>query len=359
MNYAYWLSNIPGVGNRLRTRLWEYAGSAGAVYEMSEKELLNVYGIGEKEAGAVTESKREDWQGKYEKLQEKNIRFLSREDAGFPKKLGEIPDAPYSIYIKGNMWNPAKKSVAIVGARMCSPYGQAVARKLGEVLAAHDVQVISGMAKGIDSAGHNGAIAGKGATFAVFGCGVDVCYPASNRPLYEEIQKNGGIYSEYPPGTAPKPGLFPLRNRMISALSDAVVIVEAKARSGSLITADYALEQGKDVYAVPGRMFDSLSKGCNALIRQGAGIVTDIEEFCAELGLSGGDFAHTLEKNHELLLEKDVCLVYSGLDLQPKSLVELMEQTGLGMTELADALTRLQENGLIKETFRNYYIKNI
>ncbi|MGN0141466.1 MAG: DNA-processing protein DprA, partial [Roseburia sp.] len=249
MNYAYWLSNIPGVGNRTRKLLQEWAGTAKAVYGLTERELQEIPGLGEQEIAEIRKSRERDWQKLYEGLKDRNICFMSTEDAEFPEKLKEIPDAPYSIYVRGKLPDPAKKSIAIVGARMCSPYGQAAARKLGEVLAGYGAQIISGMAKGIDSAGHTGAIAGGGNTFAVLGNGVDICYPASNRNLYAQIGANGGLISEYPPGTQPRAGLFPMRNRIISALSDVVVVVEAKVRSGSLITADYALEQGRDVYA--------------------------------------------------------------------------------------------------------------
>lgn len=358
MNYAYWLSNIPGVGNRTRKLLQEWAGTAKAVYGLTERELQEIPGLGEQEIAEIRKSRERDWQKLYEGLKDRNICFMSTEDAEFPEKLKEIPDAPYSIYVRGKLPDPAKKSIAIVGARMCSPYGQAAARKLGEVLAGYGAQIISGMAKGIDSAGHTGAIAGGGNTFAVLGNGVDICYPASNRNLYAQIGATGGLISEYPPGTQPRAGLFPMRNRIISALSDVVVVVEAKVRSGSLITADYALEQGRDVYAVPGRLFDPLSGGTNALIGQGAGIIFDPENFAIELGLQK-EKPDCSEKNNQLLLEKDEALVYSCVDLRPKSLSQLLEETGMQPAVLADVLMGLSGRGLVKEYFKNCYIRNV
>ena len=208
-------------------------------------------------------------------MAERGIFFLSREEQLFPQRLTAIPDAPYSLYVKGTIpqeWN--NKTVAIVGARRCSAYGRSVAEKIAGRLAASGAWVISGMASGVDGSGHTGALRKNGYTCAVLGCGADICYPKSNSRIYQEIlEKNGAIISEYPPGTNPSAPLFPARNRIIAGLADVVVIVEAKIKSGSLITADYALEQGKDIYAVPGRMYDALSEGCNNLIRQGAGII--------------------------------------------------------------------------------------
>lgn len=358
MKEAYWLSNIPGIGNRLRNRLLEYTGSAGEVYKLTRCQLEKIPGIGEKEIAAIEKSRSADWERAYERIMAGGVHFISTEDKEFPDKLKNIPDAPYSIYYKGKLPDADRRSVAIVGARMCSPYGQAAARKIGETLAKAGIQVISGMAKGIDSAGHVGAISGGGATFAVLGCGVEVCYPASNRSLYEQMIQTGGILSEYPPHREARAGQFPMRNRLISAFSDAVIIVEAKVRSGSLITADCALEQGKDVYAVPGRLFDPLSEGTNALIAQGAGIISDMEELVRELGGTWKEKTSGVKENNQLLLEKDESMVYSCLSLQPKSMSELMEQTGLDAAVLADKLINLCKRGLVKEYFKNYYIRN-
>lgn len=226
------------------------------------------------------------------------------------------------------------------------------------MLAARGVGVVSGMARGIDAAGHQGALDVGGISCAVLGCGVDVCYPKSSRALYEEILERGSVVSEYPPGTQPIPGYFPQRNRIISGLVRAVVVVEAKQRSGSLITADFALEQGRDVYAIPGRITDALSAGCNSLIRQGAGAVSDLESFIQELAPdpgAGGETC-TFEK---LLLEKEERLVYSCVDLRPKSMEELLEETDLSVPELAQILGILLKKGFVTEAFKNCYIRRI
>lgn len=358
MNYAYWLANIPEIGNRTIYRLLAQAGSARELYFLPESQLKKLEGIGPKEIENIQKSKAAEWERSYDRICGKGIAFLSAEEARFPEKLKRIANPPYALYVKGRIPEPEKKAAAIVGARMCSEYGYAVAKELGRKLASHGVQVISGMAKGIDSAGQWGAIEKNGGTFAVLGCGVDVCYPPSGRNLYHRISECGGILSEYAPGIQPHPGFFPCRNRLISGLSDVVIVVEAKERSGSLITADLALEQGKDIYAVPGRIYDPLSAGCNRLILQGAGIVADVDELLKEL-----DLCTTLEPYQEnfkkLLLEKDESLVYSCLDLQPKSIEELLRQTGLDMPEIAVILAKLVQKEFITETFKNYYIRRI
>lgn len=358
MNYAYWLSNIPGIGNRTVNRLAARAGNAREVYFLTDKQLESVGFLKPSDIERIKESRTSAHERAFESLHAKGITFISVEDKAYPSRLKQIPDAPYSIYVKGCLPDMQKKAVAVIGARMCSAYGYAVAKDLGKRLAMHGAAVISGMAKGIDQAGHKGAIEGGGQTCAVLGCGVDICYPAAGRELYEEIQAAGCLISEYPPGTQPKPGLFPARNRIISGLCDVAAVVEAKARSGSLITADCALEQGRDVYAVPGRMTDSLSAGCNSLIRQGAGIITSVEEFLKELHLGPENMDCQLNFI-ELLLEKQERLVYSCVDLRPKNVEKLLQETGLPMPQMVAVLAELTGKGLIMETFKNYYIKRI
>ena len=358
MKYAYWLSNIPGVGIRSRNRILATVGLAEELYHMPERQLRLIPGIEEKQIGAILKSKKKDYETSFYRLAEQGIFFVSREEENYPEKLRQIPDAPYSLYVKGKLPPPGRKTVAIVGARHCSAYGQAVTEKIGKRLAECGAVVVSGMAQGIDGESHWGAIKGGGETYAVLGCGVDVCYPGFHAKLYDTILQKGGILSEYPPQTRPLAGLFPARNRIISGLSDVVVVVEAKVKSGSLITADYALEQGKDVYAVPGRLYDSLSEGCNSLIRQGAGIISNVEEFLKELELCGleGDEQENFKK---LLLAKDESMVYSCLSLRPKGIEELLEETGFPMPQLSAILTELIQKEYITEPVKNYFIKKI
>ena len=204
-------------------------------------------------------------------------------DREYPRRLLEIPQAPKQLYVRGKLPEEGVPSVAVIGARDCSYYGQEVAKRLGRLFGENGIQVISGMARGIDGIGQQAALQAGGSSFAVLGCGADICYPRQNQDLYDRLCKQGGVISEYEWGTPPRAGYFPPRNRIVSGLADAVIVVEARKKSGTLITVDMALEQGKEVYAVPGRLVDDLSSGCNYLIKNGAGILLDMEEFMEEL----------------------------------------------------------------------------
>ena len=283
-------------------------------------------------------------------------RKITGSDPEYPNRLKEIKSPPKELYIKGRLPDEKALSVAIVGARECSPYGRRMAQEIGAELARAGIQIISGMARGIDGAAQGGALSAGGATFAVLGCGVDVCYPSEHRKLYESLQKEGGILSELPPESPPLPQHFPARNRIISGLSDVVLVIEAREKSGSLITADLALEQGKDVYALPGPVNSNLSRGCNGLIKQGAGIVVSIEDFMEELHISYSGKMEKIEEN-KILLESAEKLVYTCLDLYPKNLGTLVGETDLTIPELLNVLFRLELKGYIQEISKNYYVK--
>ena len=215
------------------------------------------------------------------------IQHIREWETGFPKRLRELRGMPRELYYIGTL-PPEGPAVSIVGARSCTAYGREKAAELGKYLAEHGVAVISGMADGIDGYAHEGAIRGGGKTYAVLGCGADICYPKRHAGLRDAIiGTGGGILTEYPEGSEPLAWRFPARNRIISALSDIVIVVEARRRSGSLITADFALEQGKTVLAFPGRMGDRLSEGTNALISQGAGIISSFDSVLWELAQCG------------------------------------------------------------------------
>ena len=224
----------------------------------------------------INNKRGSEYKEQLEKLKDKNyikelekqgIKVVSVNDRDYPAKLLPYDHRPEYLFYKGRLPDRDKPVVAMVGARACSNYGRKMARALARELSENGVQIISGMARGIDTYSQIGALEGGTPTFAVLGSGVDVCYPTENIELYNDILKNGGIISEYPPGAGPIAWHFPLRNRIISGLSDKVIVVEAREKSGSLITVEWALEQGKDVMAVPGRVGEKLSDGCNRLIR--------------------------------------------------------------------------------------------
>lgn len=216
-------------------------------------------------------------------MYENNIIILRKGDKEFPSELGEMEDPVKELYCIGNVSLLAGFKAAVVGARKCSEYGRQAALRIGKAFACRGIVTVSGMAAGIDGLAHQGALSRGGGTIAVLGCGPDVCYPRGNRELYREISEKGLIISEYPPGVAPKPWRFPMRNRIIAALSSAVIVAEAGEKSGAMITAVRAAEMGTDVFALPGNITSPYSIGTNSLIRDGARIITSIESLMEEI----------------------------------------------------------------------------
>ena len=292
-----------------------------------------------------------------EEKPKERIRQISSKSAEYPQKLNNYPKMPEILFAKGNLPDAKKPTAAIVGARACSPYGRIQAFRYARILSSAGVQIISGMAYGIDAEAHKGAMEGGTPTYAVLAGGVDICYPSGNRPLYDRIlRENGGILSEQPPGVRARNYFFPARNRIISGLADLVLIVEAREKSGSLITAQWALDQGKIVYAVPGPVNEALSMGCHKLIYDGAGIAYSPEILLRELGLNCENKVKSPEKNY-LGLASDLKLVYSCLDLRPKSTDFLIQKTGLPPEKIGSLLLELKLSGLVREIGRHYYIK--
>ncbi|MDO4616548.1 MAG: DNA-processing protein DprA [Lachnospiraceae bacterium] len=293
------------------------------------------------------------------------LRYIGKEDREYPGILRQYERMPAGLYVKGSLPDPGRRSVAVVGARNCSGYGRTQALQFSEALAREGVQIISGLAYGIDTYAHQGALKGGGATFAVLGCGVDVCYPKENYLLYEEIlKKEGGILSEYEPGTPPLSWHFPIRNRIISALADLILVVEARKKSGSLITAEYALEQGKNIFAVPGRVGDACSAGCNALIAQGAGIAWSPEVLLEELfsGWQSGKEAESekaaeTEDGRTAALSPEEKKIYSCLESAEQPLESISRESGLEIRKTAAALTNLCMNGFAVCRVPGYYCR--
>lgn len=282
--YLYWMDTIFESGRRINRMLLDLCHSPIAVYNIEETRIRSI--LNAKQAERFLQAqKRTDREihDVYQCMLKQNIAFIPFMHPLFPEKLKGIPDAPFGIYVAGSLPEQKRPSVAIIGARVCSEYGKYMARNLADKFAKLDIAVISGMAKGIDGIGQRAVLEAGGKTYGVLGCGVDVCYPSENRDIYNMLWEHGGLISEYPPGTQPFSYQFPPRNRIISALADAIIVIEAKRKSGTMITVDMALEQGKEVYALPGRCTDLLSEGCNLLIRQGAGVVISAEEIAEDL----------------------------------------------------------------------------
>ena len=358
MEYRYWLSTLKGISAAKKIHLINYFKTAKDIYYIEETKLKESKILNDKELKAFRLHKSNmNVQREYKELLDKEIRIVTYDMAEYPEKLKDITSPPFALYVKGSLPSQDKKSVAIVGARECTPYGDKYAISYGKCLAKNDVQVISGMARGIDSLGHRGSIDGGGKTFAVVGCGADICYPKENIGLYNDIIENGGgIISEYIPGTSPLAKNFPARNRLISGLSDAVIVIEARVRSGSLITADMALEQGKDVYALPGPVNSDLSEGCNRLIYQGAGILLSEKQLIEELGIVATKLNEKTVKNKKCL-ENEEKLLYSRLTLYPKDISCLIEETGLNAEIAVRTMISLQIKGIVKEIYHNHYVR--
>ena len=283
--YEYWLHRMPGAGNGTIRELLRRYHTPFEVYGAVKRRSKGVLEI-------LTETRMDeaaeytriyDLNREYEELLQKGIRFLTGEDEDYPRRLREIPSAPYALYVLGQLPPENLPAVAMIGARECSEYGIYVAKNFAKELGAHGIPVISGMARGIDSISQEAALKGGGRTYAVLGCGVDICYPKSSRRLYEQIMEQGGILSTFPPGTQPMKRLFPERNRIVSGLADVILVVEARQKSGTFITVDMALEQGREVYAIPGRLTDRLSDGCNLLLQQGALIAVSPQDLLQHL----------------------------------------------------------------------------
>ncbi len=290
-------------------------------------------------------------------INETQIKCIKCTDKNYPQRLKEIPDKPDELHVIGNLPDDNVVTVGIIGARNCSAYGRIIATQLGEMMALYNIQVVSGMARGIDGISQRAALQKGGEVFAVLGSGVDVCYPKENNDIYDMAVKRGGIISPYPEGTPPLAWNFPPRNRIISGLSDVLVVIEAGMKSGTMITVDMALEQGKEVYVVPGRITDRLSEGCNYLISQGANVIVSVNEFVNELqGRCGTNNIENENKKKQWENSGLEGLVIDSLNDEPKSVGELWEDikekvcdynTGLNISDLTKVLMEMQINGKV------------
>ena len=358
MKYAYWLTNIQGFGDqKCHCYAKDYFG-AKRLYEMSENEWKTVAQVKEQDIVRLRESKKKwNLNAEWEKFLTKETHFITRYDALFPSRLLHLEIVPFALYYKGELPPEDSFQVAIVGARMCTNYGKTIAVEIGKFCAHQKVGVISGLARGIDTAAQGGALKAGGNSYGILGGGVNVIYPPENKRIYQEVSKSGALISQYPPDYVPRAQCFTYRNRIISGLADAVIIVEARERSGSLITADFALAQGKDVYAVPGRIDDPLSIGCNQLIHQGAQIVTTIDSLFEDMKIFNGKFYEKSVKN-KIQLDKEELLVYSCLGLHPLPFSQIFEETKLPIGMLVKTLTELMNNGFVVEYYKNYYCRS-
>ena len=280
--YWIWLSTIKGLGSRRKQILLNKYKTPERIYNLKKEEILKIKGFSETLAECIIDKEnKENLKRQIDDIQEQNIKIITIKEKEYPQLLRTIYDYPVSIYVKGNEKILNAPTIGIVGCRQSTAYGEKVAQYFAYNLSKRSINIISGLAKGIDSQSHIGAIKAKGITIGVIGSGLDIVYPKENQYLYDKIiRENGAIVSEYPLGVKPEKMNFPARNRIISGMSKGILVVEAKKKSGTLITVDFALEQGRDVYVVPGNIDEMNSVGTNDLIKQGAQMVTshkDIE----------------------------------------------------------------------------------
>lgn len=359
----YWiaLSSIDDVGPVTARRLLSAFRSPRKILEAKIDELRDVEDISEAKLKKIA---RFDSWDEVEKTivaaKEHGIRIIKYTDSEYPENLRQIEDSPVLLYCKGRIEKEDRYAIAMVGSRNMTPYGQKIAESIASGLASYGFTIVSGMARGIDTCSHRGALNAKGRSIAVLGNGLDNPYPAENAALFDELSNNGCVISEFPPGTPPNRENFPRRNRLISGLSLGVLVVEATVKSGSLITAGYALEQGKEVFAVPGSITSGNSEGTNALIKKGAKLVQKADDILEELapqikGLLKGPHKEIPERNFAVNIsgleitgeEKAICNI---LGSEPKHVDEIARETRIPSAKLLGLLLGLEIKGIIKQT---------
>ena len=387
LKYWLWLTELPGLTNQTRLALLRHFPTPEDVYYADPEEVLLTEGITREQARLLEDKDCSGADRILADCQRLDLDLLTIQDAGYPNRLRNIYDPPCLLYVRGRL--PAfddEASIAVVGTRDCTPYGVSCAEKLGYGLAAGGAVVVSGLARGVDSAALRGALRAGGTVTAVLGNGLDVVYPPENQYLYEDVAAAGALISEYPPGTPPEAKHFPVRNRIMSGLCLGTLVVEASARSGALITAGTALEQGRDVFAVPGPIDAPASVGCNRLIRDGAGLVSDAWDILGEyeprfpdklrregaretpavLGYQARQKTEpkpvppsvSLSHNDYSLTDDQICLL-RALTEEPMLVDDLIELTDIPTRRVLSALTVLEIEHLVTQHSGKRYARAV
>ncbi|MBM7581248.1 DNA processing protein [Caldicoprobacter guelmensis] len=358
--YWIWLSSIPGIGAKRFYYLVKRFGSPRAVWECGDEDILDACGlIGDRVAQNLITHKSMAYLEKAQKIAEDpEIEVITLIEDEYPKLLKTIYDPPPVLYCKGQPLRETPYMVSIVGSRRTSEYGRQMAERLAYDLSCAGVTVVSGLARGIDAMAHRGALRAGGYTIGVLGCGVDVVYPRENKKLFMQVQQQGTLISEYPPGTQPAAGNFPARNRIISGLSQAVLVVEAGNTSGALITVDFALEQGREVYALPGNVTSPYSSGTNQLIKEGARPITCADDILEDLGITvNKEVKRPSVTSYQLdIFEAEV---YNALEDGEKQLEELAAITGFEIGKLNAILTLLEMKGIVKQLPGGKFVRQL
>lgn len=360
---GYWISfsKINGLGPVKLYGIFKYFNSIKDAWNASPEEFLNIDNINQNNVEQIREAKLNINPIKEaDLLIKENIKAITLVDEDYPFMLKQMHDPPFVLYYKG-IFDKEKlnKCIGMVGTRKPSYSGKKIAYKISFELAQSNITIVSGLALGVDTESHKGALkADNGYTIAVLGSGVDHIYPSSNKNLYYEIIEKGMIISEYPPETLPDSWRFPARNRIISGLSNGVVIVEAAEKSGALITADFALEQGKEVFAIPGDLNNPMSKGPNNLIKQGASIVTDISDIISNFNWNNKQENINKEENIDILnLTDSEKIIYMSMDNNPQHIDILIDKIQLPLSEISSNLIMLEIKQLIKQLPGKLFVK--
>jgi DNA processing protein len=358
VDVPYWVSfhRIPGVGSATMLALRDAFGSLSEAWRASPADLRAI-GLSERAASSIAESRRTlEPDREMEQIRKADVSVLTIENERYPRLLRETAHAPAVLYMRGKLQAEDELAIGIVGTRKATPYGADMARRFALDLARSGVTIVSGLALGVDTVAHHAAIDGGGRTLAVLGSGLDIIYPSRNRKLAERVIQDGALISEYPLGTKPDARNFPARNRIISGLSRGVLVVEAPIRSGALITASFAGDQGRDVYAVPGSARSSASAGCHALIRDGATLVTSATEILEELAVDAVRAA--VQTRLEIPESQQERRLYELIGADPRHVDELCNESGIAIQETSGVLLALELKGLVRQHGSGYYVRN-
>ena len=353
--YWFWLCNIEGIGQKKLEAIINYYKSPYEAFTSSIESLSNIEKLNDEDRRQIKLSKDMNrLKDSYAKLLSKKVCFVTKEEKVYPEKLLNIYNPPHCLYVKGGLPSKDEITIAVVGSRICTDYGKELAIYFARELARMGICIVSGLALGVDGYAHKGALDVNGKTYGILGCGIDTCYPKENIEYYMEMQGLGGVISEYGLNVLPRAYHFPMRNRIISGMSDGILVIEAKEKSGSFITVDMGLEQGKQIYAVPGRINDELSKGCNNLIKMGAKLVSNVDDILEDFSINYKNLQKDNKKNDKLLETKEK-IVYASLSFQGKHINEIAMETNLSMMELTEILFSLELKNYIKQIRHNYY----
>ncbi len=357
------LTMVPGVGPATFQALMERFKSAGRVLSASESRFRDVFGVGPKLAKAIS-SARQDFNPEVERelCRKMGVEIVGRGSEGYPEPLERIPDPPPLLYRKGTLTPADELAIAIVGSRKCTPYGLRTAERLAQSLARVGLTVVSGLARGIDAAAHRGALKAGGRTLAVLANGLAEIYPPEHEELAAQVAEKGAVLSEMPMRQQPMADLFPRRNRIISGLCLGVVIVEATPKSGSLVTARHAMEQNREVFAVPGPVDSLPSRGCHRLIRDGARLVETVDDILEELGplvreVRTSEDSVPVRKPAELALSDQERMILGHLDDSPRGVDELIGKTRQTASQVMATLSVLEMRRLIRRMPGNVFVR--